>query len=259
VVDLDVLPRGDVAFVERRELLDHVGERVHLVRRDPAHRQLDPDHLDVGLALAVDALLEAKAYELVLGCVAGEELLGLVVEVVELALDDRDDVAGDIAIGLRVLQSPGAALAPLLLLLLPRPDPSAKWKVFTVLMCADCQAARGHGSAPYPVMTRSELRAGLDTLSTWALEQKAVANRQLIAATRRRLAPGEQVARMYQEPGAGLAGAASRGRRRAGGAAEANCGRLPRIMTTRVGRLELHVACLRRPRSGGFRSSDLRF
>ncbi len=26
--------------------------------------------------------------------------------------------------------------------------------LFTVLMCADCQAARGRGSGPYPVMTR---------------------------------------------------------------------------------------------------------
>jgi hypothetical protein len=73
--------------------------------------------------------------------------------------------------------------------------------LFTVLMCADCQAARGHGSGPYPVMTRAEMRAGLDLLATWALEQKAAANRQLIAAMRRRLAAGEQVARMSQEPG----------------------------------------------------------
>jgi hypothetical protein len=71
--------------------------------------------------------------------------------------------------------------------------------LFTVLMCADCQAARGHGSDRYPVMTRAEMRAGL--LPTWALEQKAAANRQLIAAMRPRLAAGEQVARMYQEPG----------------------------------------------------------
>jgi hypothetical protein len=72
--------------------------------------------------------------------------------------------------------------------------------LFTVLMCADCQAARGRGSGPYPVMTRAEMRAGLDLLPTWALEQKAAANRQLIAAMRRRLAAGEQVARTYQEP-----------------------------------------------------------
>ena len=45
------------------------------------------------------------------------------------------------------------------------------------------------------------MRAGLDLLPTWALEQKAAANRQVIAVMRRRLAAGEQVARMYQEPG----------------------------------------------------------
>ncbi len=72
--------------------------------------------------------------------------------------------------------------------------------LFTVLMCADCQAARGR-SGPYPVMTRAEMRAGLDLMATWALEQKAAAaNRQLIVAMRLRLAAGEQVARMYQEP-----------------------------------------------------------
>jgi hypothetical protein len=46
--------------------------------------------------------------------------------------------------------------------------------LFTVLMCADCQAARGYGSDPYPV-TRAQMRAGLDLLPTWALEQKAAA------------------------------------------------------------------------------------
>ena len=73
--------------------------------------------------------------------------------------------------------------------------------LFTVLMCADCQAARGHGTGPYPVMTRAQMRAGLDLLPTWALEQKAAANRQLIAVMRQRLAAGEEVARMYQELG----------------------------------------------------------
>jgi hypothetical protein len=63
-------------------------------------------------------------------------------------------------------------------------------------------AARGHGSGPYPVMTRAQMRAGLDLLPTWALEQKASANRQVIAVVmRKRLGGGEQVARMYQEPG----------------------------------------------------------
>ena len=49
------------------------------------------------------------------GSALGEELLGFVVEVVELALDDRDDVAGDVLVGLGVLQRADAALALLLL------------------------------------------------------------------------------------------------------------------------------------------------
>jgi hypothetical protein len=73
--------------------------------------------------------------------------------------------------------------------------------LFTVLICADCQAARGFGTGPYPVMTREEMRAGLDLLPAWALEQKANANRQVIATMRERLAAGKQVARMYREPG----------------------------------------------------------
>jgi hypothetical protein len=113
--------------------------------------------------------------------------------------------------------------------------------LFTLLMCADCQAARGYGSGPCPVMTRAEMRAGLDLMPTWALEQKAAANRQLIAAMRLRLAAGEQVAHV-PGAGAGLAGAASRGGRRAGRSTEANNGEPSRIMTEWVGRLELWPA-----------------
>jgi hypothetical protein len=73
--------------------------------------------------------------------------------------------------------------------------------VFAVLMCVDCLATRGHGTGPYPAMTRAEMRAGLDLLPTWVLETKAAANRRVIAVMRRRLAAGVQVARIYQEPG----------------------------------------------------------
>ena len=83
----------------------------------PPIGQLDADHLDVGLALAVDALLEAEADELVLLGLAGEELLGFAFEVVELALDDRDDVPGDVVVRLRVLEGAGAAFAALGLVL----------------------------------------------------------------------------------------------------------------------------------------------
>jgi hypothetical protein len=46
---------------------------------------------------------------------------------------------------------------------------------------------------------RARMRAGLELLPTWALEQKAAVNRQVIAVMRRRQAAGEDV------PGAGLA------------------------------------------------------
>jgi hypothetical protein len=67
--------------------------------------------------------------------------------------------------------------------------------LFTLLMCADCQAARGHGSRPYPVMTRREMR------QPRSAPYLGAANRQVIAVMRTRLAAGEQVTRMYQEPG----------------------------------------------------------
>ena len=49
----------------------------------------------------------------------------------------------------------------------------------------------------YPDLTDAELRAGLDLLPTWALAQKAAANRQVIAIMGGRLERGEPVARMY--------------------------------------------------------------
>jgi hypothetical protein len=80
--------------------------------------------------------------------------------------------------------------------------------LFTVVICISClevrqaQPATGrHERGPYPLMTRGEMRESLALLPSWVLAQKAAANRQLIAIMRQRLAAGEQVARMYQEPG----------------------------------------------------------
>jgi len=47
--------------------------------------------------------------------------------------------------------------------------------MFTVLMCPTCQARRSRGRGPYPEVSDSEMRAGLDLLPTWVLEQKAAA------------------------------------------------------------------------------------
>src|SRR5919107_3297202 len=110
-MQLDVLPRRDVALVERRVLLHDIGERLHLLRCDAAEGQLHPDHLYVRLALSVDALLQAEADELVLLDVTREVLGGLVVEVVELALEDRDDVPRHVLPDLRIVERPCLAVA----------------------------------------------------------------------------------------------------------------------------------------------------
>ena len=104
MVHLDVLPGRDVALAQRHIPLDHVGERLELLGRDAAHRQLDAHHLDVGLALAVHTLLEAELDEVVLSQLALEIPRRLGVEIVELMLEDRDHVAGDVLDHLRVVE-----------------------------------------------------------------------------------------------------------------------------------------------------------
>jgi hypothetical protein len=82
--------------------------------------------------------------------------------------------------------------------------------LFTVWICIPCLEIRQpqpgtrlslHDPGPYPPMNRAEMRESLALLPSWVLAQKAAATRQLIAVMRQRLAAGEQVARMYQEPG----------------------------------------------------------
>jgi hypothetical protein len=69
--------------------------------------------------------------------------------------------------------------------------------LFTVLMCPACLARRARGRGPYPDLSDEEMRAGLELLPTWVLEQKAAANRQVIAVMRQRLERGERVVPMY--------------------------------------------------------------
>ncbi len=104
VVHLDVLPRGDVALLQRDVLLDPRRERIKLIWCDAAERKLDPDHLHIRLALSVDALLEAELDELIALELAPQIAGRLGVEVVELTLEDRDDVPRDVLEHLRVLE-----------------------------------------------------------------------------------------------------------------------------------------------------------
>jgi hypothetical protein len=50
-------------------------------------------------------------------------------------------------------------------------------------------------------MAPADMRESLELLPSWVLAHKAAANRQVIAVMRQRLAAGEQIARMYREPG----------------------------------------------------------
>jgi hypothetical protein len=68
-----------------------------------------------------------------------------------------------------------------------------------VLMCVDCQAVRGRG--PCLVMTRAEMRAGLDLLPTWTLEQKPAAQPPAHRGHAPLTGCRRAGARMYQEPG----------------------------------------------------------
>ena len=69
--------------------------------------------------------------------------------------------------------------------------------LFVVLMCFVCLARRARGRGPYPDVTEAELRAGLELLPTWALQQKAAANRNVIATMRERLERDQSVVPMY--------------------------------------------------------------
>ena len=111
MVDLDVLAGRDVTLLQRSIGLDCVCEGIHLVRGDAAVGQLDPDHLNPGLALAVDTLLQTETDELRLRSLTVEEELGFIVEINELVLEDRDQSAGHILVGLRVVERAELALA----------------------------------------------------------------------------------------------------------------------------------------------------
>ena len=91
VVELDVLPRRNVPLVQRDEPRGDLAQRVQLVGLQPTERYLDPHHLRVRLALAVDTLLQSIRQELHLVELTGLEPLHLELEVVDLLRHHVDD------------------------------------------------------------------------------------------------------------------------------------------------------------------------
>jgi hypothetical protein len=108
VMHLDVLAGRDVALAQRHVAVDHARERIELVRGDAAHRQLDADHLHVGLALAVDALLQAELDEVGLLQVTAQEAGRLGLEIVEFTLEDRNHMPGHVVDHFWILARAGA-------------------------------------------------------------------------------------------------------------------------------------------------------
>ena len=61
---LDILPGGDMALAQRSVLFRHSAQGVEGARGKDAAGDFDPNHLDIGLPLAVHALAQPKGREL---------------------------------------------------------------------------------------------------------------------------------------------------------------------------------------------------
>ena len=85
-VELDVLPGGEMA-VAAVVAARHMRQHAHLVGRQRAVRDRDPQH--VGVQLQIDAVHQAQDLELVLGQRAGEPAAHLVAEFRDALVDQR--------------------------------------------------------------------------------------------------------------------------------------------------------------------------
>ena len=107
-VHLQVLARGQVPHPPRRVAVDDVGQHVHLRGVEPAVGDLDADHVHVGLALAVDAVLQAEEAELQRVDLVALEAPHVRLVVLDLGLD----LIGQIEVGGRVELSGSHDISP---------------------------------------------------------------------------------------------------------------------------------------------------
>ena len=66
MVELEVLPRGNVPLLQRSIFIGEYAKSVHLVGVQATKRALDAKHLGVHLALSIDALPQSERHEIVL-------------------------------------------------------------------------------------------------------------------------------------------------------------------------------------------------
>ncbi len=89
IVDLDVLARRDMGDVMLRIGLEHIGDRLELCRRHVTAGDLDANHVDPVLALAVDALLQSNRLEAFRIDLVTEEGLDVFLEAVQFFVVDQ--------------------------------------------------------------------------------------------------------------------------------------------------------------------------
>ena len=94
VMELEVLPGGDVAFAQRGVLLSYGPQGFQRLRREDATRDLYPHHLHVGLPLPVHALPEPEGNELAVLQFSGDIRGRLLFEALYLVVDEWNDPRG---------------------------------------------------------------------------------------------------------------------------------------------------------------------
>ena len=78
-------------LLQRGIAFRYIAKAVQHLRRDDAAGQLDPDHLDIGLALPVHSLAEPERREHGVVQFPGAEAVNLSVEALDLVLHERDN------------------------------------------------------------------------------------------------------------------------------------------------------------------------
>ena len=107
-MELHVFARGDVSLAQWGIPVGYLAQPLHALRGEDAARHLDPDHLDVGLALAVHALPQPEGRESGVVLLAGLKPRCLLLKPHHLFVHERDDGFGRLgqfeAVSVDVLQ-----------------------------------------------------------------------------------------------------------------------------------------------------------
>ena len=91
VMELDILPGGDVALAQRGVLLGHHAQPFHTFRSENSAGNLHSNHLHVRLALSVDALPQPEGSEHRVVPLAGHKRRRLILQPANLFIHERNN------------------------------------------------------------------------------------------------------------------------------------------------------------------------